>query len=68
MRTTDEDCLFVRTRPGDPFDRGEDRAPFDGWVQFIYGNAGFDVINDYTVNLEAALARTNKLADSFDNA
>jgi hypothetical protein len=23
-----------------------------GWVRFIYGNDGWDVINDYTVNLE----------------
>jgi hypothetical protein len=23
-----------------------------GWVYFVYGNDGWDVINDYTVNLE----------------
>jgi hypothetical protein len=27
-----------------------------GWVRFIYGNSGYDVISDYTVNLEDTLA------------
>lgn len=27
-----------------------------GWVRFIYGNDGYDVINDYTTSLEDVLA------------
>lgn len=38
-----------------------------GWVRFVYGNDGYDVICDYTVNLEDALAETNKLAESLSN-
>ena len=38
-----------------------------GWVRFIYGNTGFDVINDYTTNLETVLAGTNALADQLES-
>lgn len=34
-----------------------------GWVRFVYGNDGWDVICDYTTNLESALESTNALAD-----
>jgi len=37
MFTTDDDCLIV-VKDGKPF----------GWIQFIYGNDGYDVISDYT--------------------
>lgn len=36
-----------------------------GWVWLIYGNVQ-DVISDYTVNLEDALAETIKFAQSYD--
>lgn len=35
----------------------------NGWVFFVYGNDGPDVINDYTTNLEGVLAATIELAD-----
>ncbi|ACC55542.1 MULTISPECIES: hypothetical protein [Gammaproteobacteria] len=60
MFSTDEDYLFAMT-PGE--DGKMKRA---GWVRFIYGNMGFDVINDYTTNLEGALAETNALADQLE--
>jgi hypothetical protein len=50
MFTTDEDRLLVHA------DGEEDSF---GWVRFIYGNDGWDVINDYTTNLEAVLAPVN---------
>lgn len=34
-----------------------------GWIRFISGNGGWDVINDYTTNLEPLLLRTNTLAE-----
>jgi hypothetical protein len=34
-----------------------------GWVFFVYGNDGWDVVNDYTVNLEPVMKRANKIAD-----
>ncbi len=36
-----------------------------GWVLFVYGNDGWDVISDYTVNLEELLKPTRELADSL---
>lgn len=34
-----------------------------GWVRFIYGNQGWEVINDYTVNLEPILEPINQYCD-----
>ena len=51
MFLADEDRLFVEpsstvkgTRRGN--------SPWFGWVYFVYGNDGWDVISDYTINLE----------------
>ena len=44
---------------------GPFNGPPDGWVRFVYGNDGWDVINDYTVNLEAALQPVNDYVDSI---
>ena len=57
MFSTDEDYLIVFL-PG--------QAIRSGWVRFIYGNDGWDVINDYTVNLEGALATTIALGDRLE--
>ncbi len=43
-RATDEDLLIVY--------RSGERV---GWVRFIYGNTGWDVISDYTTNLDDVL-------------
>jgi hypothetical protein len=56
MFTTDEDRLwFVDKTTRNKI----------GWVYFIYGNDGYDVINDYTTNLEEVLASANHLADEL---
>lgn len=55
MFSTDEDIIFVYW-PG--------RLLNAGWIRFIYGNDGPDVINDYTVNLEEHLADTLALAEA----
>jgi hypothetical protein len=34
-----------------------------GWVRLVYGNDGWDVINDYTTNLEPQLASAEALAN-----
>jgi len=36
-----------------------------GWVRFVYGNDGWDVMNDYTTNLEDTLKDVNAFADSL---
>ena len=55
MMTTDEDYLFAM----------DDKGVRRGWVRFIYGNDGADVINDYTTNLDPALKRTNALIERY---
>lgn len=56
MFTTDEDYLLV-------YDN-EDASHF-GWVRFVYGNDGYDVISDYSTNLEHIMAGANKISDKY---
>lgn len=58
MRTTDEDYLLIHT-PGSGQRRG-------GWVRFVYGNDDTEVINDYTVNLEVAMAPVFTMIDEYE--
>lgn len=37
-----------------------------GWVRFVYGNGGFDVICDYTTNLESIVDGANQLASKLE--
>lgn len=62
MFSVDEDVLYVHKRP-DVADAPMERV---GWVQFIYGNDGWDVIADYTTNLESALKPTFALAEKIE--
>ena len=39
-----------------------------GWVCFVLGNDGWDVINEYTVSMESLLAPVLKLADQLSAA
>ena len=57
MRAADEDYVLVN-KPG----------TLNGWVRLIYGNGGFDVISDYTTNLESVIQSALILADKIDNA
>jgi hypothetical protein len=45
MFETDDETLFFMTPDGSPV----------GWVYFVYGNDGWDVINDYTSNLSSLI-------------
>lgn len=54
---TDEEHLYVKR----VFSLDKDA----GWVRFVYGNDGWDVISDYTTNLETILAPVNAYADSI---
>lgn len=55
MFTTDEDQLHVEHQ----------HVAETGWVLFIYGNDGHDVIADHTVNMEQSLKAANELADKI---
>ncbi|MEN5458699.1 hypothetical protein ABEO27_27830, partial [Klebsiella pneumoniae] len=57
MFSTDEDQFHVERDGGD--------KPETGWVLFVYGNDGWDVIADNTVNLEPALKGATELADKI---
>ena len=39
-----------------------------GWVFFVYGNDGWDVICDHTVNLSDILDDANRIADEVADA
>ena len=54
MFTTDDNWLFVT------------RGTECGWVRFIYGNHGYDVIHDYTTNLEPLMPRVTAAADRLE--
>ncbi len=55
MFATDEEHLFVFQ---------DDKQI--GWVQMVYGNSGYDVITDYTTNLEKLLTNANALASRLE--
>ncbi|HYA71778.1 MAG TPA: hypothetical protein VEF36_01340 [Roseiarcus sp.] len=57
MRTTAEDIVLF-TLGGKP----------SGWVRLVYGNDGFDVVNDYTTNLDPVMAGADKLAEELEGA
>ena len=53
MMSTDEDYFYVSKEPS----AGK---TWFGWVRFIYGNDGYDVVSDYTVNLENPVGPISK--------
>lgn len=55
LHKNDQDALFVYAKEDEPI----------GFVALIYNNDDFDVIADYTENLEDALAPTHELADEL---
>lgn len=55
MFATDEEHLFFYDEEG--------RSK--GWVWFVYGNSGWDVITDYTTNLDHIMSEANKISDYY---
>jgi hypothetical protein len=57
---TDEDYLIVYTH---------DNLTRKGWVRLIYGNDGWDVINDYSVSLDSYIGEAGtpvqKIIDKY---
>lgn len=62
MFTTDEDYLMVHSIQ----DAGGFEPKHFGWVWFIYGNSGWDVISDHTTNLEDVLKPATDFAQKFE--
>ena len=57
--STDEDYLYIH-RPGGVY------VPHIGWIRLIYGNNGWDVVSDYTVDLDDWLAPITALAERLE--
>lgn len=36
-----------------------------GWVYFVYGNDGYDVVSDYTTNLDEVMNGANELSNRY---
>lgn len=64
METNDEYLLVFHTTT-----TADDQTAIDpkcyGWVRFVYGNDGADVISDYTTNLEEDLKAVNDYCQSL---
>lgn len=56
MFATDDERLYL-------FLPGKERPV--GWVWFVYGNSGWDVISDYTTNLQHVMDGASKLAEKW---
>jgi hypothetical protein len=37
----------------------------EGWVRFVFGNYGYDVISDYSMNIEPTLQRALDMGDKI---
>lgn len=57
----DEAHIFVQPKDGELV-TGDGQVVSEGWVYIVLGNDGYDVISDYTVNLESLLTNANRLA------
>jgi hypothetical protein len=60
----DEAHIFVQPSDGPTVEDGQ--VVSTGWVFIVLGNDGYDVISDYTVNLESLLAGANQLAVQYE--
>lgn len=58
----DEAHIFVQPGEGELV-TGDGQVVSEGWVFIVLGNDGYDVISDYTVNLESLLTNANQLAE-----
>lgn len=66
MAETDDEFLGVFSDAVVDVD-GHDERPA-GWVRFVYGNSGYDVISDYTTNLEEVLAPVKAYAETLEGS
>ncbi len=60
IMATDDDLLTVSQNPG-----AEGRWEEIGWIKFVYGNSGWDVTSDHTMNLGEVLKPVEEYADAL---
>lgn len=61
----DDAHIFVQSAAGNLVEDG--RVVSEGWVYVVLGNDGWDVISDYTTNLEPLMKGANRLAERYSN-
>jgi hypothetical protein len=59
----DEAHIFIQPTDGPTLENGQ--VISDGRVYLVFGNDGYDVISDYTVNLEPLMAGANNVSDRY---
>lgn len=57
MFTCDDDTLYIVSREGIR----------KGWALLVYGNGGWDVVADYSPNVQALMVEANRLSDKYSN-
>lgn len=62
MFQTDEDWVYLKHKTIDWM-----LTDGAGWVRFVYGNDGWDVISDYTTNLEGLMGEANKISEKYSD-
>lgn len=64
----DDAHLFVQPETGpvtEPDEYGDTGVVSVGWVYVVFGNGGWDVINDYTTSIEKLVEPSEKYALTF---
>lgn len=61
----DDAHIFVQPAEGELVQDG--KIASEGWVYVVLGNDGWDVISDYTTNLEPLMQGANRLSDKYSN-
>lgn len=59
----DECHIFIQSADGPTVENG--RVVSDGWIYCVYGNDGWDVISDYSTNVEPLLVEAQKISDHY---
>jgi hypothetical protein len=69
VQAVDDEYLLVSRNPDlfDPAKRADAEFAFDSYVYFVYGNDGWDVINDYQTDLEDVLKPINDFSDTLED-
>lgn len=62
MFTTDDEYLLLHKADSPTPETPRDN---DGWIRFVYGNDGYDVVSDYRADLETLMKGANALADKY---
>ncbi len=59
-----DDChIFVQPAEGDLLEDGH--IVSEGWVYLVFGNDGWDVISDYTTNLDPYMTEADKISKHY---